>query len=94
MPQFVTTSTAGPTAFSSVVLNCRRAKVLGKKAIAGTANAGAIKIGLSATAANQPISLAPDAELELEAAPGGRLDLSNWYFTVASSGDGVVVIYS
>jgi len=98
MPQFITTATvaAGPTQLSSTVKNFRTATMIACKSINGPTagpNASKVRIGLSGTAANQPIEFNPGDERVFYAAPGQMLDLSQYYLVVTTDGDGLVVIY-
>jgi hypothetical protein len=94
--QFAATTTiaAGPTPITAAQTYFRKATILAKKAVAGTANSGNIQLGPSATASEQPYTLAPDDEITLEPPLGAKWDFTDWYITVANDNDGVVVIYS
>lgn len=98
MPNFLVTSTiaAGPTRLSSTTITCRKATVLACKGLDGptaSPNSGLVKLGRSGTANQQPIEMDPGAERSLGAAEQGRMDLSKYFFVVASDGDGLVVEY-
>jgi hypothetical protein len=98
MAQFLktTTTTAGPTPLSSTLLTCRKFSLIAAKGLNGPSaspNAGVVFIGQSATAGQQPIEMSPGDERSFGDANGPLMDLSKFYLTVATSGDGVVVIY-
>ncbi len=94
--QFVVTTTvvAGPTQIATDRTYFRRATILGMKALAGTNNAGNANLGPSATASQQPYLIAPGDVVILEAPTGAKWNFQDWYFTVTSDNDGLVVIYS
>lgn len=94
--QFAKTSvTPGtPVALAAASTTFQRATIIAKKSLSGTANAGDVKIGASASANQQPFTLSPGDEISLEAPFGKKWNFTNWYLDVATSGDGVVVIYS
>lgn len=91
-------STPGtPVKLTAAQTYFRKATIKAVKTLDGlsaTANAGDVVIGASATASQQPITLAPGDEYTIEAPVGAKYDFRNWYLDVANSGDGVVVIYS
>ncbi len=95
--QFLVTQadhTAAPKALASTRTYFRRATILACKALDGTNNTGDVQLGPSASASEQPFLLAPGDQVSLEAPTGAKWDFEDWYFTVASDGDGLVVIYS
>ena len=94
--QFATTTliATGPTPIAASQTYFRKATILAKKALAGTANTGNIQLGPSGTASEQPYTLGPDDEITLEPPLGAKWDFQDWYITVANDNDGVVVIYS
>jgi hypothetical protein len=98
MAQFVITSTvaAGPTPLSSVVKNCRNFTLIAAQTLEGptaSPNTGLVKVGNSAVAAEQPIEFNPGDERGFAPRDGGMYDLSQYYFTVATDGDGLVVVH-
>lgn len=82
------------TQFSATKLEFRYAVVMGKKDIAGTNNTGAIKIGISGSASNQPISIASNGEYVLAPPLGCKWNFQQFYFVPANDNDGIVVLYS
>ena len=71
----------------------RTATILGKKA-ARTDNVGNVYIGIGATNDTQPYEIGPGEEKTLNAPPGEKYDLNDWYCDVLNVGDGVIIIYS
>lgn len=96
MAQFLKTTTVadGPTQLSAVPLNYHNASIIAQKGLDGTANAGTVKLGYSASASEQPLELEPGDERTFRAPAHGRGDLSQLYLTVANDDDGVVVVYT
>lgn len=93
--QLLVTSAAGPTQVTSTVGTFFRvARIIAAKTLAGGANTGIVNIGWSSTASQQPIALAVGATIVYEAPVGASHDLSDLYLSVASAGDGIVVVYS
>jgi hypothetical protein len=72
----------------------RIARIIAAKTLAGGANTGIVNIGWSSAASNQPIALAVGASIVYEAPVGAKHDLSDLWISVASAGDGIVVVYS
>lgn len=98
MPQFLATLTAAgtPQAVSSVCKNFRTATFIACKSINGPsagANTGMVRMGLSASASEQPLEFNPGDERVIHAAAGQMLDLSQYYFDGANTGDGLVVLF-
>lgn len=98
MAQFLktTTTAAGPTALSSTLLTCRKFTLIACKGLGGptaSPNTGTVYIGQSATASEQPLEMSPGDERSFGDATGPVMDLSKFYLTVGTNGDGVVVIY-
>jgi len=91
--QFVVNAnvTDGPKQFSATQKEFRYAIVTALKTLAGGANTGAVKIGASANASEQPISLNPGDAYVLPWAAGAKFDFRDWYFAVANDGDGLVL---
>ena len=71
----------------------RGATVTGKKT-ARTDNAGNVFLGIGATLGTQTCLIEPGETIVLEASPGEKGDLGDWYLDVDTAGDGVAVIYS
>lgn len=97
MAQFLKTTTvaAGPTALSSDVKTCRQFTLIACKGLDGhssSPNTSTVKIGQSSLASEQPIELEPGQERSWENT-AGVYDLSKFYLSVATNGDGVVVIH-
>jgi hypothetical protein len=96
MAQFLktTTTAAGPTALSTTKTT-RNFTLIACKGLDGptaSPNTGKVFIGQSAAASQQPIEMSPGDERSFEK-EGGVFDLASFYLTVATNGDGVVVIY-
>ena len=72
----------------------QKAVLLAKKSLDGTLNTGAVFLGPSSAADEQPYELQPGDEVILAPPVGQSWNLAAWSFTVATSGDGLVVIYS
>jgi hypothetical protein len=83
----------GRVAMSATNLWVQRVTVLGKKTLSGTVNAGSINLGPSSAASEQPYVVVSNDVITIEAAAGVEFNLADWYFIVASDGDGIVVIY-
>jgi len=71
----------------------RTATILGKKA-ARINNTGVVYIGIGGTNDTQPYDINPGEAIELNAPPGEKYDLHDWYCDVVNAGDGVIIIYS
>lgn len=98
MPQILVTnpSTTVPLQLSSVVKNFRHATVIACKSLAGPSvgpNTGMVKIGLSANASEQPLEMNPGDERNITTAAMQMLDLSQYYLSVATANDGVVILF-
>lgn len=99
MAQLLVTATiaTSPKQVSSTPRQFRNALVMAQKSLdgaaAGKGNAGKVYLGMSAEANEQPIEMSPTDERVFEAPGDGRWDLSQWYMTVESDGDGLVIIY-
>jgi hypothetical protein len=81
-------------AFSVVPLWFREAQFIAVKTLGGTANTGNVRAGASATLNELPILMEPTDNWSIKAPLGCRYDFRDWYFSVATGGDGIVVIYS
>ncbi len=95
--QAVATATlATPTAWPSSGSDqyFRKAIVIGAKDLAGTGNTSAVKIGTSIAASSQPLSIATGTNFTIEAPTGSKYRFDQWFFVTATTGDGIVVIYS
>lgn len=88
-----TTVAASPVAIASTQTFFRFALLMGCKALDGTLNTGVVKVGASATASQQPITINPGDTYVLQAPVGAKFDFQSWYLAVASDNDGVVAIY-
>jgi len=71
----------------------RRATLIGKKS-ARTNNAGIVYLGIGSTDDTQAIEISPNEVKGIEAPPGEKYDLNDWYLDVLNAGDGVIIIYS
>lgn len=88
------TIAAGPQSCSqggSIMV--RQVTVFGIKALAGTVNAAPVLIGFSATANQQPVSIAAGASLTITMPQGAMFDLNQLKFQVGADGDGVLLWY-
>ena len=72
----------------------RWAMVLGKKDLAGTNNASSVFVGISNANGEQPLEIIPGQAYAFPVPAGEQWDFLNFFFIVASDGDGVVVIYT
>lgn len=86
-------ATATPEAIAADGTFFRRATIIGNKA-ARTLNTGDVYIGPSSADGSQPFVIGPGESITLDAFPGTKQDLNDWYVDVLNAGDGVVVIYS
>jgi hypothetical protein len=93
--QLLITSTGGPTQVAAAGTFFRIAYILAVKTLSGTANTGTVKLGWNSAASSQPLALATGSAPFLYQAPvGATHDLGDLWISVASSGDGVVILYS
>ena len=98
MAQYLITSTvaAGPTPLSSAVKNARNFTLIACKGLDGptaSPNTGVVNVGNSAAAGEQPIEFNPGDERGWSPVDGRMYDLSQFHFTVATDGDGLLVIH-
>lgn len=84
---------ATPEALAADGTYFRTATLVGIKA-ARTDNVGVIYLGIGAANDTQFYSISPGQKIELEAPPGEKYDLNDWYLDVLNAGDGVGIIYS
>jgi len=98
--QFLKTNTigAGPVRLANAGTYATRVTVIARKTLnptddGGTANAGNVMLGVSATAHQQPIELAPGDVWEFSVDSGRKLDMGKIYLAVLNDNDGVVVLY-
>jgi hypothetical protein len=84
--------TARPVPFRSSPINFSWALILATSK-GGTANTGNVRIGVSPTPGELPITLAPGDQYEMPLPPGMTNDFQNWFLEVDTAGDGIVVIY-
>lgn len=71
----------------------RQAILVAKKDLAGTDNTGAVYLGRSSAANEQPIVIQPGGSYVLEPPNGAKFDLSDWYLDADTNDDGVVILY-
>lgn len=98
MAQFLktTTTAAGPTPLAAALLTCRKFTLVACKGLSGPTaapNTGKVYIGQSASASEQPLEMSPGDERSFGDVAGPMMDLSKFYLTVGTNGDGVAVIY-
>ncbi len=84
---------ANPLPLANAVLYFRWCLIIAVKAVAGTSNAGDVKIGFGADANQQPITLAPGDQYVLPIPVGAKVDFQNVHLAIATAGDGVVALY-
>lgn len=84
----------GPTPLSATQRYFRYVVITAVKDESSAANTGAVKLGASATASKQPITLNQGDSYVIQAPVGSKYDFRDFYFTVANDGDGLVVIGS
>lgn len=82
-----------PEALAADNTTFRRATVIGKKA-ARTNNTGIVYLGIGSTNDSQALEISPNETITIEAAPGEKMDLNDFYLDVLNAGDGVIIIYS
>lgn len=88
-----TMNVGAPQSFVGVATYYRWAIIQAQKSFAGAANAGNVRIGVSAAANSQPIELAPGDTYALQVPTGAKVNFQNWYLSVANNGDGITVLY-
>jgi hypothetical protein len=88
----VNASTAAPIQITNGVTFCNGFNVYGRKG-PRTANTGIVYIGMTSGDDTQTISVAADAEVVITAPPNKFIDLSKWYFDVATANDGVTIVF-
>ena len=98
MPQFLVTnsSTSIPTQLSTVPKNYQWVTFIACKSLQGPTagpNAGKVYLGFSATANQQPLELAPGAQLTILVGAAQMYDFSQLYLAVLNANDGVVAFY-
>ena len=92
--QFLKTTTAAAiVALQAASLYVRWCLIIAQKDLAGTANAGVVRLGTSIAANSQPWPLSPGDEFTVPIPDGSKLDLSKLFLSVATNGDGVTVLY-
>lgn len=89
--QKLVTSAGAPVQWDAAITFVQ-AKILAFKTLDGGANAGNVSIG--ASAAHQPMVLAPGDEVNIVAPATYKLRMQDWYMNPVNAGDGIVIIYS
>lgn len=89
-----TTTAASPAVVAAVATYFRKAIIYAVKTLAGAVNTSDVNIGFSGTASQQPIVIPPGGEYVLEPPNGAKWNLADLYLTVATNGDGIVVLYT
>jgi hypothetical protein len=84
---------ANPVALANAPLYFRWALLLAVKDLAGTVNAGDVKVGFQGGANQQPITLAPGDQYVLPIPVGAKVDFQNVWLKIANVNDGVVALY-
>ena len=86
-------ATGTPEALAAKGTFFRDATLIGVKA-ARTNNAGVVYLGISTTDNTQFFDIQPGEMVGIQALPGEKYDLNDWYLDVLNAGDGVAIIYS
>ena len=89
----ITGNIANAVAMANGETYFRWALVLGVKDLAGTLNAGNVKIGYAAAANQQPITIAPGDIFAIPIPDGGKVNFKNIYLAIANAGDGLVALF-
>ena len=89
-----TTVAASPAVVAASATYFRKAIIYAVKTLAGAVNTSDVNLGFSGTASQQPILIPPGGEYTLEPPNGAKWNLADLYLTVATNGDGVVILYT
>lgn len=84
---------ANAVALANAALYFRWCLLIAVKDLAGTANAGDVKIGFQGGANQQPITLATGDQYVLPIPIGAKVDFQNVWLKIGIAGDGVVALY-
>lgn len=98
MPQLLVTnpSTTVPAQLSTVPKNYQWVTFIACKSLQGptaSPNTGKVYLGFSATANQQPLELAPGAQLTILVGAAQMYDFSQLYLAVLNANDGIVAFY-